>query len=290
MSGDSQHAPHEGGVAQVKAIVSAANTVWRRAGGTLGWRQQDLAALIAYWAASNEQYREKETVDWRSHLAEGSGLMCAAYPDMVWRVSGRKVDRRRRYPLEAGPTLLKRARRNLQRTARAVGAEKYAAEYAEDLLENSVEQSTVIVAGTVREPAPLVEPCVETKFLARKVVEACLSGRPGWRNEDQFAVQFVVGYAFSGSERVARAYLKDGLRPYFSITESLLEVAERGISILAGKTCEDAKQSASYYVCAEKYWNHVEQIMRNEPAYMRLDSRSVGMAIAREAIALGDRI
>jgi len=289
VSADSQHAAYEGGGSMIKSIVSGANTVWRRAGGKTGWRESDMAVLCAYWASTNAQFRENRVVDWRVHFGTDAPLMFAAYPTQGWGLREVKRDVVARYDVKAGEILQRRARRNLQLGARAQGAEKYAVEYTVDLLECAVERS-VELSGAVVGSAKVLPPVSEVvRFVATQAYSAAQAGVPGWRDEDAFAKQMAVGYLFAGSERVGRAYLKDGLRPVVRCSSKVVHVLERGIKLLAGKTRGVISLCASYYVCAEKYWSHVEAVMQRHRVG-QLCHKNVGLVIAREAIRRGEWI
>ncbi|BBZ90078.1 RNA dependent RNA polymerase [Diatom RNA virus 1] len=288
VSADSQHSPYEGGVAMCRAIVDGCNAVWRRAGGTLGWRESDIAVLLEYWGTSNAHYKEKGSTDWRLHLDQRSKQVIAAYPGMRWISHHKKTDTRARYPLEIGATLIKRARRNLNRAARAPDLMPYARQYAEDVIECSVERSSDYIGTVLRAAPPVPEEAPEEEWAAQNVVKRCRDGKGGWRNEDEFAKEVVVGHYFAGSERVARAYLKDGLRPVGHCSPRMVETLSRGIDLLAGKTRESIPLAARCYCCAEKYWSHIEHYLQSVRIKVPIHHELLGLLVAKRAIALGE--
>jgi hypothetical protein len=297
VSADSQHKPHEGGMAMLQTIITSCNDVWRRLGGELGWRRSDIAAALEYWSTTNATYRETGVViDWRAILSERFGMALAAYPDMQWVAKGGRLVQRFRYPVAVGPVLLKRARRNLQAVGRVAGLGKYAKEYAEDVLQSSVERSVELENVDVLRDVACGDHSGERlhhrelQRAARQVVDRCLAGRGGWRDKDKFSVQMAVNYLFAGSERVARASVKNGTERY-SVRgpDSMRKNVFRGLDILAGRTSVVKAKKNQSFVCAEKYWTHIEVILREyEP--LCVVQRWLGHLVAREAIARGEWI
>lgn len=287
-SADAQHAPYEGGFGMLASIASGVNTVWRRAGGKMGWRPSDLACLCEYWAASNAQHKVGVAVDWRLVFREG-GLMFGAYPEMQYTTNGVRTERRGRYRVEVGPVLLSRARRNLLATAPADNVEEHAGAYARDLLESSVAHSHIITAGQITGVSPPRVATLEEETVARNAVKACLKGFKGWQSEDKKAIEVTVGSLFGGSERVAREYLLAGKWPSKTFSERIIERIQRGLYLLAGLTCEDKPIRAEYYVCSEKYLGHIElELRRNRSLHVRHDV--LGLQLARYAMSMGDRV
>jgi hypothetical protein len=272
----------------IKSIVSGANTVWRRSGGKLGWRQQDLEGLLAYWASTNAQARDGKSGDWRLYFASQDALHIAAYPKICFKVANRKRDVTSRYDAEVGPILLKRSRRNLHRVARVVGAEAYAPEYARDLLECSIERSDTFVAGDVLERVPIEVITRNEEYLVERVHTLMNAGYGGWRDQDAFAKEVAVGYLFAGSERVARAYVRDhGIG--ISVPEGLRDIVERGLKQLAGEPCQFSPLSAGYYVCAERYWSHIERVLQGG-GFSNVQHRAVGRYLAAICLSKGEWI
>jgi hypothetical protein len=289
VSADSQHSTYEGGTGMVKSIVDGCNTLWRRAGGHLGWRRSDVSVLLEYWSTSNEKFRNGKTTQWELHMAAGQdGYILCAYPDLRWKVQMRKVENRQRYPLEVGPILLRRARRNLHQAARAQEAYVYAEEYAKDVIECSVVRSGDVTGKVIGKADQLPDPSPSEQMVAEFAIKNCQKGRGGWRNEDAFSKEVVVGHYFAGSERVARAYLRDGRVPVGHCRPRMREILARGISLLAGKTRELVPLGAKYYCCAEKYWSHVELFLQRATNTHGCDPSVVGLAIARLAIETGE--
>jgi hypothetical protein len=288
VSADSQHAPYEGGRGMVKSIVGGCNTVWRRSGGRLGWRESDVSALLAYWAATNAQGRNGTVVDWRLYFGVQDSLHIGAYPTILYQTQDRKRVVESRYEVAVGDVMLRRSRRNLQRVARVPDAHEYARGYAEDVLECSVERSDTFVKGRIVERVEEESGSRDDAFIAQQAVKSLHRGAGGWRDRDEFAKEVTVGYLFAGSERVARAYTRDhGIRA--SVPSGLREVVERGLGVLAGKTCRSQKLAADYYVCSERYWSHVEGILQGG-MFSHVRHRAVGRCIAALCIAQGEWI
>jgi hypothetical protein len=295
VSNDSQHSPCQGGIETLRTIVSVTNTVWRRQGGVLGWRESDLAAYLAYWCVTNAGHKEQYSLDWRAVLSERGGMMFGAFPAMQWEVKRGKFVRTARHKVEIGPVLLKRARRNLKAVARFQDPGRYAKEYAQDLLACSVEHGTDFVGVEV---VPALE-CGKTvkeqelgmpvEVAAGQVVKRCLEGRHGWQDEDGFAEQMAVNHVFAGSESVARAYLADGGKAVVCAQSSLRFKIARGMNLLAGKTSKDVSLKNQNFVCAEKYWSHIEVILR-KMGELAQTQRWLGLRVAQKALQAGDWI
>jgi hypothetical protein len=295
VSSDGQHSPHEGGVEMVKTICETLNDVWRRQGGKLGMRVSDVATLMDYWSTSNEEFRLRGSVNWRGMLSERFGLALAAFPELQWRAIGGTVDRRKRYKVEAGPYMLKRARRNLLAVGRVLDIGRYAAEYAKDMIASGVETS-VDIKDVVVEPDVACgshdNEIKETPHLlagAREVVRRCLEGKMGWQDKDEFSVQVTVNHLFAGSETVARKYVKEHVHINLTGAPALRENLERGLGLLAGKTSMDRKLLSQNLVCAKKYWPHVETYLRDRVYYSAIQ-RWLGYLVAYEAIRCGEWI
>jgi len=295
VSADSQHRPSEGGVEAIRTVISSANGVWRRQGGNLGWRRSDLSAMLEYWATSNRKFKDEGAVDWRAQLSERFGMALGMYPDMQWDVIGGRVVRRRRYDVEVGPHMLKRARRNLNKVGRVPRLGRYAAEYAKDMVASGVTQSYDLDGAEVRH----AEPCdgagltwaqdAMARRGAAKVVRRCLAGHGGWQDKDTFSVQMTVNHLFAGSESVARACVKD--ISFFSVrgAENLRTNVARGLKLLAGETSVDKSLCKQQFVCAEKYWAHIEVLLREQGECVALQ-RWIGFLVAEYAISAGELI
>jgi len=295
VSADSQHKPSEGGIEAIRTIVSSANGVWRRQGGRLGWRRSDLGAMLDYWSTSNRRFKDEGAVDWRAQLSERFGLALGMYPDMQWNAAGGRVVRRRRYDVEVGPHMLKRARRNLTVVGRVPKLGRYAAEYAKDMVASGVVQSYDLEDVEIATTAPCdgagltwAQNMMAHRGAAR-VVKRCLAGHGGWQDKDTFSVQMTVNHLFAGSESVARACVKD--MSFFSVrgTENLRTNVARGLKLLAGTTSIDKSLCKQQFVCAEKYWAHIEILLREQDECVALQ-RWIGFLVADYAIAAGELI
>jgi hypothetical protein len=221
--------------------------------------------------------------------------MFGAYPDMQWKVVKGRFVQTARHRVEVGPVLLKRARRNLNAIARFQEPARYAEEYAKDLLSCSVEHGTDFVGVEVVETPPCGTSEVEqllampTDSAARQVVQRCLAGRHGWQDEDGFAEQMAINHVFAGSEAVARAYLAGGGRAVVCAQGGLRFKVARGMNLLAGKTSKDAALKTQSFVCAEKYWSHIEVVLRKMGELVQ-NQRWLGLRVAQKALQAGDWI
>lgn len=295
VSADSQHSPHEGGCEMIKTICETINDVWRRQGGVVGWRQQDVAYLLEYWSTSNAEFRLRGAVDWRAMLSERFGLSLGAFPDMQWRAEGGRMQRQRRYKVEIGPYMLKRARRNLQAIGRVPGLGKYAAEYAEDVISSGVETSVDMVGVRCVKDEACGEKKLELKMKpvlelgASEIVDNCLRGAHGWQDKDEFSRMMTINHLFAGSETVASRYVRENKIISLHGSGRLRENLKKGLKLLAGETSIESKLVKQNLVCAKKYWPHVEAFLRDKP-YCAGVQRALGHHVARVAMMLGEWI
>lgn len=295
VSNDSQHSPTQGGVETIRTIVSIANTVWRRLGGVLKWRESDMGALLQYWCVTNAGYRNSEPVDWRALLSERGGLLIAAHPSMQWRVIGGRYVRTMRHRVEVGPTLLKRARRNLNAMARIPDPGRYAGEYAQDMLacavEHGVDMTNVKVAPTVPcgQAELELEMAKEVAYSSRVIVRRCIQGEHGWEDSDSFCEQVAINYLYAGSESAARKHIASGEPIFLGARGKLRSKVLRGIDLLAGRTSKDVALKTQNFACAEKYWSHIEVALRKVGSLIRVQ-RWLGLQVALEALKTGDWI
>jgi hypothetical protein len=276
----------EGGYEMLRTIVTTLNTIWRRTGGVVELRDGDIGALMTYWATSNEAHRNGEMLDWRSVMGRHTGMVLASHPHLQWNVAGMKIRKRRRYPAAVGPVMRRRAARNLELAGRVARLGEYAEEYALDVLESSVINSYDVEEGKVGENVRIAKPNRDEEFAAERVIVSQQSGRGGWRDEDSFCKQVAVGYLFAGSERTARAYLKDGGRVAVSAGGTFQKKICRGLNLLAGRTSEDKPLNQGFFVCSEKYWSHIETVLRQTRNGV-LRQTELGFAVAQRAIAMG---
>jgi hypothetical protein len=289
VSNDAQHAPTEGGFGQIKAIVNGFNTFWRRSGGRTAFREADVRALLAYWQDSNLSNRDVsvEKGRWEAALAPGDGLTVLAFPGLFFDVEGREHVRRARYPVAAGDILRKRARRNLLAVA-VRGAEHYAEEYVDDLMQSAVEQSDVVTCAHVGARAPVTLTSAES-VIADEVVRRYKRGLRAWRSEDQKCKEMVVGQLFAGSERVAESFVADKRPVVKEYRMSVLNRINRGLKVLAGITSDLKTVRARYYACSDHYWGHIESVLRDW-SISKVSHAALGHAISRRAVLLGEWI
>jgi hypothetical protein len=221
--------------------------------------------------------------------------MFGAYPDMRWNVKRGSFVRTARHRVEIGPTMLKRARRNLNAVARFVDPGRFAREYAQDLIQCGVEQGVDMVDVAVEETAPCGESAIErqldvpAELEARRVVKQCLTGRHGWQDADGFSEQVAINYMYAGSERVARAHIASGDTIIVQAYGKLRQKVLRGMNLLAGRTSKDVALKNQQFVCAEKYWAHIEIALRKKGDLTKIQ-QWLGLRVARKALAAGDWI
>jgi hypothetical protein len=295
VSSDTQHSTHEGGVESIRAIVDITNDVWRRQGGSFGWRQSDMTAVLEYWATSNSEFSERGATDWRVLFSERFGLASAPFPELRWSCLGGKITRKLRHRVDIGPYMLKRSRRNLAAVGRAPGVANYAREYAQDMIASGVEHSTD-VSGVSINYAPVVGSAtieIENDQMlacaANEIVDRCLSGKLGWTDRDEFSMQMTVNHLFGGSESVARAYVQDHDSISVSGSAKLRENVKKGLLLLAGKTSIEKPKLRQNLVCAKKYWPHVETYLQGRDLSQSVQCW-LGFHVARVAIERGEWI
>jgi hypothetical protein len=292
VSADSQHEPYEGGSESTKTINDIVNTIWRRQGGKIGLRKSDVTGLMDYWATSNREFkRTGERGDWRILFSDRGGLSSAPFPEMRWSVTGGKFSRKLRYDVEPGPIMKKRAARNLEVVGRVSGIGRYAAEYAQDLVECSVLISVDVGEANVmahKSVHATEQQIYEQKVMASGARHNCLRGKGGWRDEDKFAELATINYLFAGSERTARAAVADGINIVVDRMRRMGETIRRGLDLIAGRTSKINPRLNRKLICHERYWKHVELLLQERNSKEAIDQHSVGRLIAEAAIADGE--